>query len=303
MGANRRDFFMYTGAALAAGLGAAKLAPAAEEGAARPRRARRAPMTFRVAGRTGTIGRDGVEALAYAKGLGLEGVEYEAGLQGEALRCCDAEFQKAVLGASKETGVVVSSICMGHCNEFPVWADPRARGWIEGTIDATAALGARHILVPFFGKGDLRAEGGNSPDATKRAKTIEVLKQVAGRAEAKGVALCIESYLEAPDVMAMAKEVGSPAVRAYYDIGNSAVRGYDVPQEIRTLGKEYLAIVHFKDHDALLGQGKIDMAAVRRALEEIGYEGWIVLETSGRPLGQEKSAVYNTAFIRGLFRG
>jgi sugar phosphate isomerase/epimerase len=304
MSTSRREFFTYTGAtaigaAMAAGLGAGVLPLAAGAAPAAGK------VKFRVSGRTGTIGKRGPEALAFAKELGLEGVEIEAhdGREiGESLDCMNADAQKRYLDEAQKTGVAVSSVCMGHMNSYPVWDDPRAKAWIEGTIDATAALGAKHILVPFFGKADLRAQGSDRPDAAKREKSIAVLKACAPRAEAKGVALCIESYLEASDAMAMAKAVGSPAVRVYYDFGNSSVRGYDVPKEIRTLGKDYLAIVHFKNHDDLLGRGdKIDMAAVKQAMTDIGYEGWIVLETSGKPLGPERSAVYNTAFIRGLF--
>ena len=66
------------------------------------------------------------------------------------------------------------------------------------------------------------------------------------------------------------------------------------------LGTKYISEMHFKDGGSLLGKGKIDMAAVGQAVRDIGYAGWIVLETSS-PLGPQNSSAYNAGFIRGLF--
>ena len=43
------------------------------------------------------------------------------------------------------------------------------------------------------------------------------------------------------------------------------------------------------------------MAPIVSAIADIGYQGWITLETSSRPLGKEISAATNAGFIRGLF--
>jgi len=295
MSTTRREFFARTGAgavgaALAAGLGAA-VSPRAASAAKKPA----GKVQVKVGGRTGTIGRSGPAALDYAKKLALDGIEIEAGGPADRLTCADPELQKQFLAEAKKTGTVVSSICMGLCNSYPVFSDPRAKQWIEQTIDATAALNAKVILVPFFGRADLRGK------QAERLKTIEVLKSVADKAEQKGITLALENTLRAEENIEIVEKVGSPFVRVYYDIGNSTYNGYDVPKEIRMLGTKYIAQFHFKDGGFLLGRGRVDMAAVREAVEDIGYKGWILLETSRRPLGAELSAVYNGAFIRGLF--
>lgn len=300
MTASRREFLTNSmlGAA-AAGLAATAV------GIVSPREAsaQGPPKGNPIAGRWGTIGASGPESFAVAKKLALDGVEIEAtrGRPGDVLDCCKPETQKSYLEAIKKTGIHLASICMGHLNSYPVFADPRAKQWIEATIDATAAMGAKVILVPFFGRGDLRMKGSRRPDPAKRDKTIEVLKSVAPRAEEKGISLGLENTLTAEDNMAIVEKVGSPAVRVYYDIGNSTYNGYDVPKEIRMLGTKLICQIHFKDGGFLLGRGKVDTAAVRDAMVEIGYKGWIVLETSRRPLGTELSAVHNAGFIRGLF--
>jgi hexulose-6-phosphate isomerase len=85
----------------------------------------------------------------------------------------------------------------------------------------------------------------------------------------------------------------SPWVKYYLDIGNH-VKYPAKPQEwIRTLGP-LLAKVHIKDFklkpDGHGGEfvhprdGSVDWPAVRQALDDTGYSGWITVEDSGLPL-------------------
>jgi len=72
----------------------------------------------------------------------------------------------------------------------------------------------------------------------------------------------------------------SKAVWTYYDIGNSARQGFDPVKEIRWLGKPRICEVHIKDNPHYLGQGDIDIPGVVKALADIEYDRWTVLETS-----------------------
>jgi sugar phosphate isomerase/epimerase len=293
MGATRREFFAYSGAAalgsaLAGGLGVGLAPGGALAASEAPKK-----VKIRVGARTGCLGKGGPEALAVAKKLAIDGIEIEAGGPNDQLECADPELQKRYVAEIEKTGVAMASICMGLLNSNPVFSDPRAKSWLDQTIDATAALGAKSILVAFFGSGNMKGK----KDA--QTKTIEIAKSVAEHAEKKGVILGLENTLSAEENIEIVDKIGSPFVRVYYDIGNSQGAGYDVPKEIRTLGTKYICEIHFKDGGALLGRGKIDMAAVGLAVRDIGYEGWIVLET-GNPLGPEASSAYNTGFIRGL---
>jgi L-ribulose-5-phosphate 3-epimerase len=81
-------------------------------------------------------------------------------------------------------------------------------------------------------------------------------------------------------------EFESPLVRAYFDVGNVVI--YAFPQDwIRTLGARIVKI-HLKDFNMdrqngrftwkNLGEGDIDWPEVRRALQEIGYAGYVTTE-------------------------
>jgi hexulose-6-phosphate isomerase len=83
--------------------------------------------------------------------------------------------------------------------------------------------------------------------------------------------------------------------RAYFDVGNVVEFGY--PQEwIRELGRRIVK-VHIKEYakpkrfDYPLGEGEIDWPAVRRALIDVGYDGWITAEVPMKDLANLKDVV------------
>jgi sugar phosphate isomerase/epimerase len=91
-------------------------------------------------------------------------------------------------------------------------------------------------------------------------------------------------------------------VQVYYDVANSTQMGYDILAEIRQLGRERICEFHAKENGFLLGEGRIDFAAVRRALDDIRYTGWLHIE-GAVPKGQPivESYVQNVRFMRKHF--
>ena len=242
-----------------------------------------------------TIGRTGDPgALDLAKALGLEGVQASIEVKGDTIPLLDPEFRSAYAEAVKRTGVQIASLAIGQLNDIPYKSDPRAERILDQGVDIAKAMGVKIILVPFFGKGDLR----NDPAGT--AVVIERLKRLAPKAEKAGVILAIESMLSAGDHVKILDAVGSPAVGIYYDVGNSQEAGYDIFREIRDLGGK-ICQFHAKDTKDLYGKGSMDFAAVRKAMEDIGYSGWFVLEGTKLPLGMKQSMRYDLEYLRTVF--
>jgi len=82
-------------------------------------------------------------------------------------------------------------------------------------------------------------------------------------------------------------EFKSPAIQAWFDVGNVVLYGY--PQDwIRTLGKRIVKL-HVKDFKRKengyewvnLGDGDVDWAAARQALSDINYSGSAIAELAG----------------------
>ncbi|MEN6310269.1 MAG: sugar phosphate isomerase/epimerase family protein, partial [Acidobacteriota bacterium] len=179
-------------------------------------------------------------------------------------------------------------------NEVPLKSDPRAEKWLAEGIGIARDMRVGVILVPFFGRGDLKGDGPGTEAA------IQALRRLAPEAEEAGIVLAVENTLSAGDNLKILERVGSAAVRIYYDVGNSQDYGYPVLDEIRLLAGRIVE-VHAKDTKDLYGRGSIDFPAVRRAMEDIGYGGWFVLEGTKMPLGVEKSVRYDADYLRRIF--
>jgi len=271
--------------ALFLALGAAAAAAAAGAG--------RAPIRLGVC--DWTLERTGdPSALATAGAWGLEGVQVSLAVKDGSLALLDPALRKTYRDESRRTGVAIVSLCLGDLNGTPLKGDPRAETWLNQSVAVAQAMGLRVVLVPFFGKGELR----NDPPGV--AAVVAALLRVAPAAERAGVVLALESYLSAEENLDILGRVGSPAVAVYYDVANSHEAGHDVGREIRLLGRR-IAEIHAKDTKNLYGKGATDFAAVRRAMDDIGYDGWFVLEGTEMPLGLERSIRADVEFLRTLF--
>src|SRR5208282_1031972 len=128
----------------------------------------------------------------------------------------------------------------------------------------------------------------------------ENIRKLIPDAQASGVKIAIEEvwnkFLVSPlEFARFIDEFESPWVGAYFDVGNVVEFGY--PEEwIRELGRRILK-VHIKEYakskrfDYRLGEGEIDWTAVRAALSETGYSGWVTAEVPFGSLDAMKDVV------------
>jgi sugar phosphate isomerase/epimerase len=181
-------------------------------------------------------------------------------------------IQQQYKNACAEYGMSISGIAIGEMNNIPYKSDARAEIWVSDSIDVAKKLGVKVVLLAFFHNGDLKK------DIKGTQETIRRLKKVSKKAEENGVILGIESWLSAEEHMEIISAVNSPNVQVYYDVANSNKMGYNIYDEIRWLGKKHICEFHAKENGYLLGQGKIDFNEVKKAIDDIGYEGWVQIE-------------------------
>jgi L-ribulose-5-phosphate 3-epimerase len=253
---------------------------------------------FKIGACDWSIGQRGkIEALEVGKRIGLDGVQISLGDTPENMHLLQTETQQAYKEAAKKHGIALGGIAIGAMNEIPYKSDPRAEEWVAGSIDAAQALDCKVILLAFFANGDIKN------DAKGQKVVIERLKKVAPKAEKAGVMLGLETWLSAEEHMAIIDAVGSPNVQVYYDVANSNKMGYNIYEEIRWLGKKgQICELHMKENGYLLGKGLVDFKEVRKAIDDIGYEGWMQIE-GAVPEGADmfESYVHNEAYLRSLF--
>ncbi len=236
------------------------------------------------------------DVFAVAREIGLDGVQVSLGTEKDDMHLRQPAVQQAYQDAARKSGLAIASLAIGELNNIPYKKDPRTIQWVSDCVDVTAALGCKVILLAFFGNGDLRGDAAGTDEVVRR------LKEVAPKAEKKGVILGIESWLSAAEHVAIIDRVGSKAVQVYYDVCNSNDRGYNIYDEIRWLGKKGLICeFHAKENGSLLGLGKVDFKKVRAAMDDIDYAGWVEIE-GAVPEGAQMLPSYqaNLKFLRGV---
>lgn len=272
-------------------------AAAAVVAARREARAEASPRGPKVGMCDWSIGRMDPSAMALAREIGLDGIEVSVGTRDNNMWLRREEIQARYLDASREQKIAIPSLAMGELNHVPLMSEPRAAVWVADAIEVARRMKVDKMLLAFFAKGELK--GDNAEDMRR---TIDVLAELAPRAEKAGVVLGVESYLSAEDHLKILDAVKSKAVQVYYDVKNMADAGHDPIASLKTLGKDRICQIHFKDTPYLeKGSGKVNWPATVAAIRELNYTGWIVLETP-RPSGDiVADTKKNLEYVRRLF--
>jgi sugar phosphate isomerase/epimerase len=240
---------------------------------------------------------DDHQTFRRAKRLGFAGVEIV--ISREDLR--SPARLESLRRASADSGLAVPSLVLGELSDQGGIADAepvvaaRAKEDVELAVGWAAELGAGAILVPFFGRAELIDDA----SLDRAAAAFRPLCQLAGE---RGVTPCYEGTLLAQRIRKLAERVGSSAFGCYLDLANPVPRGMDTATEILALG-DLVRRVHFKDArvqvgDCRPGLGLVDFGASSRALAEVGYDDWLVLET---PPGPPELVGRDLAFARSCF--
>lgn len=226
---------------------------------------------------------DGADFVARAAALGLEGVEPFIGRIDDPLLDTSAAERRAWREEATRLGTLIPTTALGAFNGDSMVIDAdghdAAVAVIERALDFSRDLGAGLMLLCTYIE--------SHPDTDeKKANLLEVVRTIEPMARERGIRIGLETPLPAPELKALTEAADSDHVGVYFDTGNAHFLGFDPVEEIRILGDLIFAI-HLKDttRDSLaglnLGDGEVDHDAAMAAIREIGYEGWLMLETSG----------------------
>ncbi len=254
---------------------------------------------FKIGACDWSIGKNSdIGAFKVAKEIGLDGIMVDMGNVEDNLHLRQKQLQQAYLSVSKKTGIAISSLALGLFNQMPFHSDPRTEEWISDSIDAAKDLNVKVLLLAFFNASDLRY------DVNRKRSAVDILKKVAPEAEAKGIILGIESYLNAEEHLDIMDKVGSKNVKVYFDFRNTADAGFNPAEEFRKLGKDRVCELHMKENGFLLGEGTVDWKSVSAAVHDIGYtgDGWMQIEGAIPNHGDiVKSYRHNLEYLKNLF--
>jgi L-ribulose-5-phosphate 3-epimerase len=238
-------------------------------------------------------------SVEFAKSIGFDGVEISLGRAPDpknppkSLPVNEPGLLSEYLEQAKKHAFPIASTCLDILHQNYLKNDPLGQKWVAESIPLTKKLGARVILLPFFGNGALKTRA-------EMDYVGDFLKEVGPEAQKHGVILGLEDTISAEDNVRIMDRAQSPAVLVYYDVGNSQNNQFDIYKEIRWLGKDRICEFHLKDNPRFLGQGVIDFPKVIAAIVDIGFSGWGHLETVSPSGVVREDMKVNLAFIRDL---
>jgi D-psicose/D-tagatose/L-ribulose 3-epimerase len=170
-------------------------------------------------------------------------------------------------------------------------AATRARGlaFLKNCVDRTADLGAHLICGPLY--AGLGVMTGARRTATEWAWAVKGLRAAAARAEKRGVRLCLEplnrfetyflNTLE--DAARLVHDVGAPNVKIHFDTFHSNIEERHPAEALRAVARD-LGHVHLSENDrGIPGTGHVDWKGTLKVLKEIGYDGWLTIESFAQP--------------------
>jgi L-ribulose-5-phosphate 3-epimerase len=234
------------------------------------------------------------DAMALAREAGFSGIELVFAKEGEITARSTAAEMRALGADARAMGLEITSLATGLLWQHPLSSDDpavRAEGKaiVRKMLELAQALGTDTILiVPGLVGRAMSAElVVGYEDVWRRSQ--QALRELAPEAARRKVVIAVENvwnrFLLSPlEMRRYLREIRSPWVRAYLDVGNVLRYGY--PQDwVRVLGP-LIRRVHVKDFklaaNAFVGllQGDMPCKAIAAAFREVGYREWFIAEVS-----------------------
>ncbi len=222
------------------------------------------------------------EAVDAAKALGLDGLLVSMPFNPPNSNWGTPEIISKLKTNFVRTKLECSSTS-AMCNKFPFISTNGAVEYVINAIKGAAELGAKDILLPFYGKANLQNKSTKRINEEFFKPLVDSLKKITPVAEKLGVRIGMENSINAEDNIRVIDAVGSSALKVYFDIMNFTYYGFNTVEEMKKL-KGYINQIHLKDigHKFDSNSGKpANMPLVFETIREIGYEGWLVFETHG----------------------
>jgi len=245
-------------------------------------------------------------AFQLTKDIGADGVEVDMGGLGEREtfenQLSKPEIRKEFLGKARALNLEICSLAMSGFYAQSFAERPTVQRMAQDCIETMKLMNVKVAFLPLGVRGDLVKH----PEL--RPAIVERLKAIAPKAEEAKVVIGVETALAAAGDISLLSDVGSPAIRIYFNFANALQNGRDLVKELRTLGKDRICQIHCTDQDGVWLQDnpRLDMPKVKQTLDDMGWSGWLVIERS-RNAKDSRNVKWNfganTTYLKRIFQG
>ena len=253
------------------------------------------------------------ESFALAKDAGFEGVEVGLLAEGEVSLLSTEKDLLKVKKSAEDNGIELYSVATGLYWDHWLTSDcekerEKAKDIVKKHLEVAEILGCETILVvPGSVHAEFIAPGKVVDYEDAYNRSLAALTELKSEAEKHKVSIGIENvwnqFLTSPlEMRDFIDKIGSDYVGSYLDIGNVLYNGH--PEHwIKALAHR-IKKVHFKDYRVAAGglhgfvdllAGDVDYPAVMKALEAVGYDGWVSAEMIPNYKHHTSAIIYNTS--------
>ena len=228
------------------------------------------------------------QKLNLARDSGYDYVEVSIDATPERMgRLYNKEDAMELRAAIAKTSVPTYTMALTANRSYPLGsedANVREKGieLVTRAVNYAAMVGIRVIHLAAYD------EHGERCNSHTKQLFKQSLQQCVSYAAGKGVILALEtmdtSFMgSCSNIMALCREIDSPFLQCYADIGNLTASNVDVAWDLAT-AKHHIVGVHLKDtrpgiyRDVLFGEGTVNFHACLQALKNIGYSGFMTAE-------------------------
>ena len=216
-----------------------------------------------------------------AKDIHADGVEVDMGPLGQRVlfdnKLREPHFQHLFRHTADSLGIAVPSMAMSGFFAQSFLKRENYRELIQDCLSAMQVMGARVAFLPLGGSGNEWQQPGPA-----REELVRRLHEVGEMALLQDKVIAIRTQLPACANLKLLKEIKSKGIQIYYNLQDAVDQGLNPCKELQKLGAKNIAQIHasLTDSVTLDRDPRIDLRQVKRVLDKMHWNGWLVVERS-----------------------
>ena len=216
-----------------------------------------------------------------AKDINADGVEVDMGPLGKRVlfenKLREPHFQQLFRRTADSLGIKVPSIAMSGFFAQSFLTRENYKDLIDDCLKTMDVFGAKIAFLPLGGSGHEWKQPGEA-----HQEMVRRLREVGQMALASGKVIAIRTQLNARANINLLKEVNCEGIKIYYNLQDAVDQQLDPSKELKLLGGKRVAQIHasLTDSVTLDKDPRIDLHKVRKTLDKMKWNGWLVVERS-----------------------
>lgn len=217
-----------------------------------------------------------------AKQIGSDGVEMDMGGLGERElfdnKMRDPKEAAHFKQVADSLGIEIGAIAMSGFYAQDLTKRDNYMALVTDCFDTMDKMGgAKVAFLPLGGCGN------DWPtNKAKRSEIVKRLHHIGEAAKARGLRVGIDTPLDAKGNLKLLKEIKSDGIAIFYKWQTIVENGWDVVKDIKQLGAKNICAIHASNTDRvwLRNDSTLDVPQIKKALDEMGWSGWLFVERS-----------------------